>query len=60
MPTVELLKALYTLSSSELEDMIEQRRCEEKALRALWRATVQREREEAKQKRAKPQPRRSH
>jgi hypothetical protein len=46
MPTADLIEIVRRLSSDELETLMQQRQAEDKALRALWRAAIAREREE--------------
>jgi hypothetical protein len=46
-----LVETVRQLSSKEIEKLIQQRKAEDKALRALWRAAVAREREERRQAR---------
>ena len=51
MQTEELLKSVRTLSAKQLEELLEKRQAEDKALRVLWRAAVAREREERRLRR---------
>jgi hypothetical protein len=44
-----LIEAVRQLSSQELEELLQQRAADDKALRALWRAALAREREERRQ-----------
>jgi len=52
MPVSEdLLEAVRTLSSDELEALMRQRQADDKAIRALWKAALSREREQRRQAR---------
>lgn len=46
-----LIPSLSKLDSQELEKLLNQRAAEDKAIRALWRAAIARERAERRQKR---------
>jgi hypothetical protein len=46
-----LIETVRQLSAKDLEQLIQQRQADDKALRALWRAAVAREREERRQAR---------
>jgi hypothetical protein len=47
----DLIEAVRNLTSRELEELLRQRQADDKALRALWRAALSREREERRQAR---------
>jgi hypothetical protein len=49
MPTTDLIEAVRKLSSEELEKLMRERQAEDKAIKALWRAAIAREREEYRQ-----------
>jgi hypothetical protein len=51
MPVENLIEAVRNLTSKELEELLRQRQADDKALRALWRAALSREREERRQAR---------
>jgi hypothetical protein len=51
MPVENLIETVRQLSSKELEELMRQRQADDKALRALWRAAISREREERRQAR---------
>jgi hypothetical protein len=57
MPTDDLIQSIQQLSAKELESLLQKRQAEDKALRALWRAAVAREREERRQLREVAPPR---
>jgi hypothetical protein len=46
-----LIECLRKLSARELEELLRRRQADDKALRALWRAALAREREERRQAR---------
>jgi hypothetical protein len=49
--TKQLIESVRKLSSKDLEALRLKRQAEDKALRALWRAAIAREREERRQQR---------
>jgi len=49
--TEEILKSVQQLSAADLEALLQKRQAEDKALRALWRAVLAKEREERRQRR---------
>ncbi|HMF15141.1 MAG TPA: hypothetical protein VKE94_22655 [Gemmataceae bacterium] len=49
MPPDALLKSVQRLSAKALEQLLQKRQAEDKALRVLWRAAIAREREERRQ-----------
>jgi hypothetical protein len=51
MPTEDLIHSLQELSASALEQLLNKRQAEDKALRVLLRAAIAREREERRQAR---------
>jgi hypothetical protein len=51
MPAEALIESLHQLSAKELEDLLQKRQAEDKALRVLLRAATAREREERRQAR---------
>jgi hypothetical protein len=48
-----LIESVRQLSAEKLEQLLEKRQAEDKALRVLWRAALAREREERRQQREK-------
>jgi hypothetical protein len=50
MVAESILEAVQRLSAKELEELLSRRQAEDKALRALWRAALARERAERRQR----------
>jgi len=51
MPETALIESVNKLSAKELDDLLKRRKCEDAAIRVLWRAAYAREREERRQQR---------